>query len=252
MVSSSRLIVAVGLGVVGAGLLAAPIQGQQDGAVRKTNGGASQFKEGIPAVIGTIDLDAVFKNYEKVKYANEEFQAALKARQGDLMKLQQEMVQEAELLQRFTPGQEDFKKQENKLTEMKAKLEAGREQAEREFQSREAEAMASLYNEVAEVAKKIARARKMTNVMKVTNKQPSGSDPNSVMAAMSNPLVYFDPANDITQDVVYNLNAVYKAAGGPTAKAATPPAGAPGAATAPAAGAAAPAAAAAAPKASLR
>ncbi|WP_165249859.1 OmpH family outer membrane protein [Paludisphaera soli] len=247
MVLSSRLIVAVGLGVVGAGLLVAPIQGQQDGAVRKTNGGASQFKEGTAPVIGTIDLDGVFKNYEKVKYANEEFQGALKDRQGQLMKLQQEMVQEAELLQRFTPGQEDFKKQENKLTEMKAKLEAGREQAEREFQSREAEAMASLYNEVTEVAKKIAKARKMTYVMKVTNQTPSGANPNSVMAAMSNPMIYFDPANDITQDVVYNLNAVYKAAGGPTAKAATPPAGAPGAP----AGAAAPASAAA-PKASLR
>ncbi|AMV39755.1 OmpH family outer membrane protein [Planctomyces sp. SH-PL62] len=238
---SSRLIVAAGLGVVGAGLLVAPIQGQQDGAVRKTNGGASQFKEGTPPVIGTIDLDGVFKNYEKVKYANEEFQASLLAKRNELMKLQQEMAQEAEVLNRYAPGQEEFKKQENKLTELKAKIEAGREQAEREFQSKEAEAMASLYNEVTEVAKKIAKARKMTYVMKVTNQQPSGANPNSVMAAMSNPMIYFDSANDITQDVVYNLNAVYKAAGGPTAKAAPPAADAPGAAaTTPPAAAAAP------------
>jgi len=66
MVLSSRLIVAAGLGVVGAGLLSAPIQGQQDAAVRKTSSGASQFKAGTAPVIGTIDLDAVFKSYEKV------------------------------------------------------------------------------------------------------------------------------------------------------------------------------------------
>jgi len=250
MVLSSRLIVAVGLGVAGAGFLVAPIQGQQDGAVRKTNAGASQFSPGTAPIFGTIDLDAVFKNYEKVKYANEEFQAAFLARQGELKKLQQEMVQEVEVLQRFTPGQEEYKKQENKLTELKAGLEAKKEQAEREFQSREAEAMASLYNEVAEVARKVAKMRKMTYVMKVSNQTPSGDNPNAVMAAMSNPMIYFDPENDITQDVVYNLNAVYKkTSGAPAAKAAAP-AGAPGAAapTAPAPAAAA----AAAPKGAVR
>jgi Skp family chaperone for outer membrane proteins len=249
MVLSSRLIVAAGLGVVGAGLLSAPIQGQQDAAVRKTSSGASQFKAGTTPVIGTIDIDAVFKSYEKVKYANEEFQAAMIAKRGELMKLQQEFTQEAEVLQRFAPGQEEYKKQENKLTELKARIEAGREQAEREFQSREAEAMASLYNEVTEVAKRIAQARKMTYVMKVTSQSPNGTNPQSVMAAMANPMIYFDPVNDITQDVIHNLNRVYKDAGGPVAK------GTAAAGAAPAAGAgagAAPAAAGAAPKASLR
>ena len=148
MVLSSRLMVAAGLGVLGAGLLVAPIQGQQDGSVRKTSNGAGQFVPGTPPVFGTIDLDFVFKNYEKVKFANEEFQKALVAKRGDLMKLQQEMVSEAQVLERFAPGQEEYKKQENKLTELKAKIEAGREQAEREFQSKEAEAMATLYKEV--------------------------------------------------------------------------------------------------------
>jgi len=247
---SSRWIVAAGLGVVGAGLLSAPIQGQQDGAVRKTNGGASQFKEGIPPVIGTLDVENVFKSYDKVKFANEQFQGELLAKRNELMKLQQEMVQETEVLSRFTPGQEDYKKQENKLTELKAQIEAKREQAERQFQTREADLMASLYNEVAEVAKKIAKARKMTYVVKVMNQVPSGSNPNSVMAAMSNPMIYFDPANDITQDVIYNLNAVYKASGGPTASA-TPPAGA-AAPTGAGAPAASTPAAAGTPKANLR
>jgi hypothetical protein len=68
------------------------------------------------------------------------------------------------------------------------------------------------------------------------------------MAAMSNPLISYDPANDITHDVVHNLNTVYKNSGGPTAKRTAPAAGAAaGAAAAPPA--AAPAAAAAAPRA---
>src|SRR5690606_24377785 len=103
-----------------------------------------------------IDLDAVFKSYEKVKYADEEFKAAMNAKRGDLLKLQNELAQEAEVLQRYAPGQEEYQKQEFKLSELKARLEATREQAERDFQRREAETMATLYNEVTEVAKRIA------------------------------------------------------------------------------------------------
>lgn len=253
MVHSSRWAAAVGLGVIAGGLLVAPIQGQQDGAVRKTNGApaASGWTPGTPPIIGTIDLDAVFKNYEKVKYANEEFQNSLLSRRNELMKKQTEFQQEMEALSRFAPGQEEYKKQENKLTELKASLEAGKEQAEREFQSKEAEAMATLYNEVTEVSKKIAAKRGMTYVMKVSNQAPNGSNPNSVMAAMANPMITYDPANDITHDVVHNLNTVYKNSGGPTAKRTAPAAGAAPGLGAPAAGTVPPASAAA-PKAAPR
>ena len=58
----------------------------------------------------------------------------------------------------------------------------------------------------------IAQWRKMNYVVRVTNLQPSGTDPNSVMAALQNTMIYFDPRNDITNDVIYNLNRRYKAA----------------------------------------
>ena len=59
-------------------------------------------------------MDAVFKNYEKVKVSSEEFKAAALARKGDLQKIQAEAQQEAEILAKLTPGTEDFKKHENR------------------------------------------------------------------------------------------------------------------------------------------
>jgi outer membrane protein len=179
-------------------------------------------------------MDAVFKNYEKVKVSSEEFKTAALARKADLQKIQSEAQQEGEILAKLTPGTEDFKKHENKVTELKARFEAGREQAERDFAGREAEAMATLYNEVQAMVRRVAQWRKITYVLKVSNQQVAGSNPNSVMAAMANPVVYADARNDITNDVVYNLNRMYKATGGPAAK----PAGssAPAGSAAPAAG----------------
>ncbi|MDR3622887.1 MAG: OmpH family outer membrane protein [Paludisphaera borealis] len=229
MVLSSRLIAALGLGAAGMAFLAAPIQGQgqgqaqQDGGVRRTAGNAGAaapagFKAPIPPVIGTVDLEAVFKGYEKVKAQAEEFNAAAMAKKKDLMKIQGEMAQEAEMLQKLNPGSDDFKKRENHITELKAKMEAGRESAEREFSSREAESMATLYKEIQVMVQKIAEQRRMNYVVRVSNQPISGSNPNSVMAAMSNTMIYADPRNDITNDVVHNLNKWYAAVGGHAAK----------------------------------
>jgi outer membrane protein len=223
MVISSRAIVTLGLCTVGFGLLVGPVRSQQaDGGVRRTaTPSAGAPKTPVPPVIGTIDLDAVFKNYEKVKVSSEEFRAAAMAKKNDLMKIQAEATQEAEMLAKLTPGTDDFKKHENRVTELKARYEAGREQAEREFAGREAEAMATLYKEIQAMVGRVAQWRKMTYVVKVSNQPISGSNPNSVMAAMANTMVYADPMNDITNDVVYNLNRMYKATGGPSSKGTT-------------------------------
>ena len=229
MVISSRALVAMGLCTAGLGLLVGPSLGQQpDGGVRRTANSTSTAAPAapVPPVIGTIDLDSVFKNYEKVKVSSEEFNAAAMSKKNELMKIQAEAQQEAEMLAKLTPGTDDFKKHENKVTELKARYEAGREQAEREFASREAEAMATLYKEIQAMVARVAKWKKMTYVVKVSNQPISGGNPNSVMAAMANTMVYADPRNDITNDVVYNLNRMYKATGGPAPKGSAAPAGA--------------------------
>jgi outer membrane protein len=240
MVISSRAIVAMGLCTAGLGLLVGPTVGQQpDSGVSRTASTSTAARPApVPPVIGTIDLDAVFKNYEKVKVSSEEFRAAAMSKKNELMKIQADAQQVAEMLAKLQPGTEDFKKHENKVTELKARYEAGRESAEREFAAREAEAMATLYREIQAMVGRVAKWRKMTYVVKVSNQPISGSNPNSVMAAMANTMVYADPSNDITNDVVYNLNRMYKATGGSTPRSsagATPAAGSttpsPGAAT---------------------
>jgi outer membrane protein len=226
MVVSSRGTLAIGLSLAGLAFLVGPSLGQgqtQDGTVRKTANptAAAVPPSPIAPVIGTVDLELVFKNYEKVKASNKEYSAALLARKNELMKIMSEAQEEAQMLAKLAPGSDDYKRRENRVTELKARHEAGREQAEREFQLRQAEVMATLYKEIQEMVKKIAQWRKMNYVVKVSTQPITGTDPNSVMAAMSSTLVYADPRNDITNDVIYNLNRFYKATAGPAAKAAT-------------------------------
>jgi outer membrane protein len=233
MVASSRGILAVAPVLLGLALLVGSTLGQgqqQDGSVHKAaSPAAPKFPTPVAPLIGTVDLELVFKNYDKVKVSNKEYNAALLARKNELMRIMSEAQEEAQMLAKLAPGSEDYKKHENRVTELKARHEAGREQAEREFQQRQAEAMGTLYKEIQEMVKRIAQSRKMNYVVKVSNQPITGADPNSVMAAISSTMVYADPHNDITNDVIFNLNRFYKATASPSTKAATGGAG--GAAT---------------------
>jgi outer membrane protein len=225
MVVSSRAVAALGLSLVGFGCLAGTSFGQQDASVRKSAAtqasaapAASQAPQ--PAIIGTVDIEAVFKGYDKVKTQQEEFKAAAMAKHNELMKLSTEGQEEAQKLSKLTPNSVDAKKCEDRITQLKAQLEAGREQAQRDFALRESEMLATLYKEVQEMVGLIAQFKKMTYIVQVTGEPVSGSNPNSVMAAMAKTVVYSDARNDITKDVIFNLNKRYKATGGVVPKAA--------------------------------
>jgi len=216
---SPRMALAIGLSMAGVIYLAAPTKGQApkaDGHVQGANGTTSgsrpggTAKQAAPTVIGTIDLETVFKNYDKVKAVQKELGSAIQIRKGELMKYDDEARSVIELMKKFNPGSEDYRKQENRLTELKAKMEASKEQAEREITLRQAETMATLYKEIQAYAGWVARNRGITHVMSSSSAPPSGSDPNTVMAAISRPVVYSDPGNDITNDVVYYLNQSYQ------------------------------------------
>jgi outer membrane protein len=224
MVVSSRGIVALGLSLAGVAYLAAPsigqAQQQADSGVRKaanpsTTASGPKAPAAIAPVIGTIDLDVVLKNYDKVKATSKEFNAAMMLRRGELQKIEAEARQEAEYLSKLSPGTDDYRKRENRITELRAKMEAGREQAEREFSLRQAETFATLYKEIQAMVARVAQWRGMTYVMRVSNAPPSGTEPNSVLAALNNTMVYADPRNDITNDVVYYLNRTYQATAAP-------------------------------------
>jgi Skp family chaperone for outer membrane proteins len=237
MVALSRGILAIGLSLVGLAFLVGPSLGQQqDGSVRKaaspTTGTAVPPAPIVP-IIGTVDIEAVFNQYDKVKGLNQEFSAAMAARKNSLMKIMSEAQSEAEMLAKMAPGTETYKLHENKVTELKARHEANREQAAREFEQRQAEMMATLYKEVQTMVSRVAKWRKMNYVLRISNQPVSGANPNSVMAAISSTIVYADPRNDITADVIHNLNLVYKTAMGtstPKGSSAASAAGMPGAA----------------------
>ena len=59
----------------------------------------------------------------------------------------------------------------------------------------------------------------MNYVVKVTNSSRHGHRSELGDGRVQNTMIYSDPRNDITNDVIFNLNRTYKATSGPAPKA---------------------------------
>lgn len=217
MAITSRAGWALGLGVLGVAGLVGVSYGQGDGEVRKaaTNAGATGAARMTPAVMGSIDLEAIFRSYEKSKFLLEGLKADGLAKEGQLKQIMAEAKQMTTEMQTFQPGTKDFKDREAKFTQLKANLQALKESAEREGQAKYAEIMATFYKEVQSMTERVAKSKGITYVVRISNEPVNSQDPEGVMAAMARPVVYADPGSDLTKTVVYNLNLEYK---GPIAK----------------------------------
>jgi len=250
MPTSPRAILRAALSLAGVvGLAAtAPAQQPQDSAVHKTTtqgqapaapapaGNPQPIPQSalVPATFGTIDIQLVMKNYDKVKVKSEKFQADAMAEQEKLLKLQAEGKNAVERLQRFKPGTDDYKKITEELSDIKAKLDSKKEQLQAEFQMREVEAMVDTFNEIQQMTEAVAKKYKMAYVVKHSREPLTMSDRESVMASMSQALMFADGATDITKEVTYYLNVRYLRSGAPRPKTEAAPAQANGAnATAP-------------------
>lgn len=167
-----------------------------------------------PTSVGCIDLERVFDKYEKAKFVREELKATYAAKQSKLQSIAAEGKAVMKEIEQFQQGSKDFKDREAKLTSLKAQLEAERELAQREFDSAQADAMATFYKEVQDMVKRVAYWKKITHVLKISNEPIPSGDPQAVMMSMSRSVVFSDETMDITDTVISNLNAEYFKKGG--------------------------------------
>jgi len=196
--------------------------GADESAVESTPGAlrvvpAPSGHQGEPrpsaAAIGSIDMDAVFKRSEKVMASHKELDAARLSHKKERMRMQSHIKMEVELLSKLSPGSEDYRKHEIRVTDLKARYEAARENAEREFARRQSAAAAILYKEIQDTVAALAKTKWLTYVVRVAPGPQPDADHSEVSSALHNSVVYADPGNDITEEVIDALNRRFRAGG---------------------------------------
>ncbi len=163
-------------------------------------------------------MDAIFNRYEKAQQVSEQHRASMNAEKERLTKLMDPIKELISQHQKAAPGSSVFTSLESQIAEMKQQHETRREAAEREYAQLEARNAAALYEEIQQTTANLAKAKGINYVVKVSPGPNPNSDPNAVMNALRFSVVYSDPRNDLTEEVIRELNHKFKAVGGKTAK----------------------------------
>jgi Skp family chaperone for outer membrane proteins len=164
------------------------------------------------AVIGSIDMDVVFKNYVKVRRSQEAQKAALDAARKRLAKLQADVESSRARMQRLGPDSAEYRAAEDRLTALKGRAESEREAAQRDLARLQARESARLLEEIQQVIAAVAGDKGLDYVVKVEGKLPADADPNQVSSAWKGSVLYANPRNDITEEVVRELNLRFETA----------------------------------------
>jgi Skp family chaperone for outer membrane proteins len=216
MRKSTRAALAISLGLVGVAGIVVPSIGQDRQVVQAKDGGqAAAPKNAGPAVVATINMEAVFKACDKFLATEEQIETDAKVRQAELMKIANEGNAETEKLKKLAPGGPTTKAIEDNITSLQAKFEAGRKQAQMEIARKQGELMANTVNDVNQMAGAIANQRGITLVLKASSTPAIISQPDTIEMALSRAVVFADPRLDITADVIKWLNYFNDKNGGP-------------------------------------
>lgn len=161
--------------------------------------------------IGLIDMEEVFKNYDKFSALQDEFNADMQVSQAQLKKgydrlqLMQKKAQDKSIKK----GSPKFLELEVNFTKKKAEFEADVQNSKRSFDRRKAELFKTIYGEVQDMVDAYAKRFEYTLVMQFRRPKFDSADPQSVQQSLTSSVVYYNPNDDITDHVIKYLNKQY-------------------------------------------
>jgi RNA polymerase sigma factor (sigma-70 family) len=185
-------------------------------ANRLGDGEAGETGSHAATAVGSVDMDAVFRRYEKAQQANEQDDTYINAARERLANLEAHFKKLDAPLQRLAPGGPDFLALEGQIAALRNQYETERETLQREATRRQARTAAVLYEEIRGVITSVAKAKGLNYVVKVSPGPQPDSEPVEVMTSLKHSVVYADPRDDLTEEVIRDLNRRFRAAGART------------------------------------
>jgi Skp family chaperone for outer membrane proteins len=180
----------------------------------KRSGDAASGKEhAAGAMVGSINMDAVWERYGKVRQIQERMDADRADAKEQLAKLQSDIKAMALRIGRPEPGGADDRAPEDQLKALKRKYEVQSDLFERDLTQRQARESAGVLEDVQEAIAAIAKAKGMDYVVKFSPAPQLDATPNDVHTAFNRSVLYANPRNDITEEVIRELNRRFESAG---------------------------------------
>jgi Skp family chaperone for outer membrane proteins len=152
-----------------------------------------------------IDISKVFKANTQFK----EQMAALKAEadqfQIQLQDAQQRLAQMSEELRKLDAAGVEYKTKESEIAQLSAKWEVDRRTKLRELMQRECQLHYDTYAQINSVIGQYCQENQIPLVIRFSNERMNLEDPETIMQAFNNSVVFYAPQRDITEKIIARM-----------------------------------------------
>jgi Skp family chaperone for outer membrane proteins len=195
--------------LAGAAWFLNPVAGQ-DKSSRK-----EAAAEEIPHKIALIDMEYVFKNYEKFKYLTEDLKAEAQELENGFKEKVKKLQAQAAELKDYKQDTPEYDAKYQKLQKQDTDLKFEQKQNQVKVQREVAKNNLLVYHEIHDAVEKFCKHYNYTLVLQFTRSEVNSSDPQRMMQVIQQPVVYFRKSesgkcrDDLSEPVVKWLNEKY-------------------------------------------
>jgi Skp family chaperone for outer membrane proteins len=157
-------------------------------------------------VVAVVDLPMLLQNHTRFKNKQEELKRQIQAAE-EMVKADQKIIEEhMKRMQEFKPQSPDYKTAEEQAAKYNADLQLKVNIQKRNFAEFRTKAFAEVQDEIANYVYHYALSQGILVVLNFNGEEVDANNPQSVMQALYNPVLYKHPASDITPQILQMIN----------------------------------------------
>jgi Skp family chaperone for outer membrane proteins len=196
-VKFSHLAATVAAAVVGIGLLASPSKAPAQGQAGRPAGHN----------IAVVDVSIIFKKHARFQAMVDKFKKDVQAAEGKLKSEYDQIKLLQEQLKGLTPGSPDYKNMEQRIAHSGADLQIKQATQKKDLMEYEGRIYYQVYREMDDSVKRFAQKNGIALVLRYASDQVDDPiDRNEIVRGINKSVVYVDPALDITDWILQDLN----------------------------------------------
>lgn len=157
-------------------------------------------------VVALVDVSYIFKNHHRFKASMNAMKAEVERAEAEVKKDREAILRLNEQLQGFRKGTPDYNAIDEDLTRRRTELGVRIQKQKKEFLQREATIYYNVYQEILREVDSYCAANGITMVLRFSGEAADVENPESVLAYINKPVVWYQKNTDITPYILDRLN----------------------------------------------
>jgi Skp family chaperone for outer membrane proteins len=162
--------------------------------------------------IALLDVSYVFKNHARFKGMMEDMKTDVERAEAQVKAERETIGKLAERLGEFRKGTQDYQQMEEDLAKRQANLQVQVQLQKNQFLQQEAKIYHNVYQEVLQVTDDYCKRNSIDMVLRFNGDNPDVDKPETILAFINKPVVWYQKQLDITPIILQELNRTAPAA----------------------------------------